>query len=227
MYGFEWNNNTNKWDTSYKIYNIVWYKWVSNKIEDICNNLLASADIIYYYYDVNPPLPPDKSKIQRVYDPIDDELIDDTEMYWDYDSNSWFVYEYKYLLTRNPSYGNMITEKLEQYYETGYSAYDPINKWIYKQPSLTSVYFSNTIKEPITIYPNPNNGNFVVALNNHYTDVQLEIYDVTGKTIIRQKIVPDNNLLKINVTNLPKGVYFVQVYSGNYKIDKPLKMLVQ
>jgi hypothetical protein len=67
--------------------------------------------------------------------------------------------------------------------------------------------------EVISLYPNPNNGNFTINFNGN-TDVQkVSILDVTGKQI---STIPVLNSRVIEVSeNLSPGVYFVQLQSAS------------
>ncbi|HXD94654.1 MAG TPA: T9SS type A sorting domain-containing protein, partial [Bacteroidia bacterium] len=79
--------------------------------------------------------------------------------------------------------------------------------------------FANNIN--ITLYPNPNNGNFVIETNQ--TDKQtLQILDVTGKLILQQTI---NGKTTIDASSLDNGIYFVQINTSQGLFTK--KIIVQ
>jgi len=66
----------------------------------------------------------------------------------------------------------------------------------------------------ITIYPNPNQGQMVVQINNISEDVSSSIivYDLAGKTIYRkQNLVPYTN---VDITNSPNGTYILKIKIG-------------
>ncbi len=60
-----------------------------------------------------------------------------------------------------------------------------------------------------SVYPNPTTSSFTINLNNHYTNVTVEITNVIGQVVytLNQKEVSQ---LTINL-NEPKGLYFVRV----------------
>lgn len=80
----------------------------------------------------------------------------------------------------------------------------------------------------ITLYPNPNQGNFVVELDdlekgNYY----YSIIDITGKTVINNEINVNSNhkLLNISSSKLDKGVYFL-CFKSHFGIYKNIKFVV-
>ena len=65
------------------------------------------------------------------------------------------------------------------------------------------------------LYPNPNNGQFQLDLVSDNADVT--IYEVTGKVVLR-KTISDNEM--IDLSNAGKGIYMVQITSGNTVTNK-------
>jgi len=59
-----------------------------------------------------------------------------------------------------------------------------------------------------SIYPNPNNGNFSISINEK--EFNVTVYDVTGKMIYQNK-----NEKQINLTDKPKGIYLLKIQSDN------------
>ncbi|MDP2686668.1 MAG: T9SS type A sorting domain-containing protein [Aequorivita sp.] len=75
----------------------------------------------------------------------------------------------------------------------------------------------------ISIYPNPNNGNFRVN-TSHSTIQTVAIYNVLGQRVY--EIFPKKNTQEINMGNLETGLYFIVVTLEN-NIKKTLKILVK
>ncbi|MBD3636858.1 MAG: T9SS type A sorting domain-containing protein [Crocinitomicaceae bacterium] len=77
----------------------------------------------------------------------------------------------------------------------------------------------------LDIYPNPSTGIFNLTLDNFKGDfVQLTIYSETGSIVHSEKI-SDNNVEgfyqhELNLSNLPKGIYMVQVVSDQQVATK-------
>ena len=69
---------------------------------------------------------------------------------------------------------------------------------------------------PIQIFPNPASDEVFIDLGQVYTDVQIEIFDLTGKKMIQMENRKTNRL-SININHLAAGTYFVKVNSGKKK----------
>lgn len=81
---------------------------------------------------------------------------------------------------------------------------------------LVSAEETNTGKiNRVNIYPNPSNGKFTVNIPQSLNLKQassLEIYDMVGRLIMSSII--QNQKIKIDLNNYPKGIYFVKIYNG-------------
>ena len=76
---------------------------------------------------------------------------------------------------------------------------------------------SNNVSQ-IYIYPNPNNGNFIIEPNS--TDKQtLQVFDVNGKLVLTQSI---NGTTNIDASNLAEGVYNLSLQNANGVVNKRL-----
>jgi hypothetical protein len=56
----------------------------------------------------------------------------------------------------------------------------------------------------VNIYPNPNNGQFII---NGIEDASVDVYSITGKIITKQ--LSTNGF--INIENISNGVYFIKI----------------
>jgi len=59
-----------------------------------------------------------------------------------------------------------------------------------------------------SIYPNPSSGNFSITINEK--EFNVIVYDVTGKVVYESQ-----NEKQINLTDKPKGIYFLKITSDN------------
>lgn len=76
---------------------------------------------------------------------------------------------------------------------------------------------------PISIFPNPTTG--IINLKTPtFEKTQIEIFDVLGKTIYQKEISTPET--EINLSSLPKGVYFLKAISGN-KRSTTQKIILQ
>lgn len=61
----------------------------------------------------------------------------------------------------------------------------------------------------ILVYPNPTDGNVFVDLGESYRDVDGEVFDITGKSILKIKIPTKSS--RINLSHLERGLYFLEL----------------
>ena len=68
------------------------------------------------------------------------------------------------------------------------------------------------------LYPNPTQGQLNIAINTNLkaTDVQVKIRDLAGKTYAFAAADYDNHNIKLDVSNLMDGVYFVEVSGSDW-----------
>jgi hypothetical protein len=77
--------------------------------------------------------------------------------------------------------------------------------------------FANS-NEQVNIYPNPNNGSFVIEASNS-TKQSMQVYDVNGKLVLNQTI---NGKTTIDANNLNEGVYNISLQSNEGVVNKRL-----
>ena len=63
----------------------------------------------------------------------------------------------------------------------------------------------------VTIYPNPNNGSFVIEPQNTLYNVHCTVYDVNGKAVLTQTITGKTS---IDASGLNEGVYNINLQSN-------------
>jgi len=76
--------------------------------------------------------------------------------------------------------------------------------------------------EKTKLYPNPNNGTFLLNLPSNFNQVSVKIFDASGKIISFSKNYVSGEVLNIN--NLAKGIYLIKI-ENNEKIET-LKFIV-
>jgi hypothetical protein len=82
-----------------------------------------------------------------------------------------------------------------------------------RQGKTTKVSASNSIS--INLYPNPNNGNFILSYQlKENKEAELMVEDVTGKLIYQTKLNTASTSMDINLKNIRNGIYFVKVING-------------
>jgi hypothetical protein len=65
----------------------------------------------------------------------------------------------------------------------------------------------------ITLFPNPNNGEFSLLVNEVNSNMLLEVYNSVGQIVLQESITQDKTA--INIANEANGIYFVKVLDGN------------
>lgn len=74
---------------------------------------------------------------------------------------------------------------------------------------------TNTL-EKVRIHPNPSNGVFYLNTTAIFSDnLQIQVVDITGKVTMKSLIEAQESY-KIDLSNYPKGMYFVQINTGTY-----------
>lgn len=77
----------------------------------------------------------------------------------------------------------------------------------------TSVELTEKNKD-IQIYPNPNIGIFNITFKTAVAQTEVEIYNALGEKIYAASNFKQQTSCEINISNYPKGIYFVKIYGG-------------
>lgn len=72
---------------------------------------------------------------------------------------------------------------------------------------------SESVVDPFIIYPNPNNGNFTIGLND-LQEGTIQIVDILGLTVY-QSDFKNQSEIKIDIQDTKKGIYAVKVNAKN------------
>jgi plastocyanin len=85
----------------------------------------------------------------------------------------------------------------------------------------------NSVKENISIFPNPSKGNFKIELNYSQSGgkYDLGIYNVRGAKVYSKTDLQQQNLTNIEIADLPKGIYILKLNGGKDTYSK--KIVVQ
>ncbi|MFT5217308.1 MAG: hypothetical protein ACI83H_002445 [Glaciecola sp.] len=107
---------------------------------------------------------------------------------------------------------------LKSHFKIGFRNTYNFNYYLYilDNDSPTSVREIKEEELPIKIYPNPAKNNVFVQIENHKNkEVEIIFFDAFGKTIFRAESQAKNIYKNINVSDLSKGVYFMQITHDN------------
>jgi hypothetical protein len=69
----------------------------------------------------------------------------------------------------------------------------------------------------VNVYPNPNNGSFIVEPQNTLYNVHCTVYDINGKVVLSQSI---SGKTSIDANALNEGVYNISISSNEVVINK-------
>ncbi len=67
----------------------------------------------------------------------------------------------------------------------------------------------------IKIYPNPSKGIFTIETLGIKDYINVSVFSIQGKEIIKENIYNDNKI-KLDLSNYPKGVYFIKLWNNDF-----------
>ncbi len=119
------------------------------------------------------------------------------------------------------------------YYSQGANNYGEIyigtfGKAIYKTAhfvGIPEIIGGKTAQNELFVYPNPaTNQASIEYTSNTMGEVQVEVYDVTGKMVMQQvyTINPSKNTLDLNIEDLNNGMYLIYLKDGVQKLHTKL-----
>jgi type IX secretion system substrate protein/NHL repeat-containing protein len=85
--------------------------------------------------------------------------------------------------------------------------------------SMAGIEQFTSSNEQVNIYPNPNNGSFVIEPKNTLYNIHYTMYDVNGKLVLSQTI---NGKTSIDASALNEGVYNISLQSNEGVVNKRL-----
>lgn len=89
--------------------------------------------------------------------------------------------------------------------------------------NTTSVQTISKEEDLISVFPNPNAGTFTVGFSNiEGENKSIMVYDNSGKCVYEQLHLTSNNLITIDLKNLPKGIYSVELIADKKKWIKKM-----
>jgi len=78
----------------------------------------------------------------------------------------------------------------------------------------------------VTVYPNPNNGEFTIESTVVSSQWSVEVYNILGEKVYSQ-LSTQNSQLTINISNQPNGVYLYRVLTENGNLLGEGKIIIQ
>ncbi|NNF02175.1 MAG: T9SS type A sorting domain-containing protein, partial [Bacteroidia bacterium] len=71
----------------------------------------------------------------------------------------------------------------------------------------------------VSVYPNPNDGQFAVAVSNASEDARIYVYDLVGKEVLSKDVNTNGNTI-FDLSGYEKGTYFIRLVSGETHITQ-------
>jgi photosystem II stability/assembly factor-like uncharacterized protein len=98
-----------------------------------------------------------------------------------------------------------------------YDAGTAINSILYFHDPTAGVTLNSVNGNDVNVYPNPSNGLVHFSVNGpNKSDISIKVFDMVGKVVFNENMnVNDLNSTSFDFTNYAKGMYMVQITSGN------------
>ncbi len=88
---------------------------------------------------------------------------------------------------------------------------------------VMGIGFAELSAERLKIYPNPSAGNFMVDMKFAAARlVNVGVIDIYGKQVYRTSLYVNQSILPVDISNHPKGLYFLEVEVGEHKVVKKI-----
>ena len=97
--------------------------------------------------------------------------------------------------------------------------FDLNDKWISLKKVNYPAGVSDMQEHEVTLYPNPNHGQFTIALPKNISEAQIEVVSSVGSTVYTNTV---KNNTPITIDNISKGIYFVKVNLGSKNVVKKI-----
>ena len=81
----------------------------------------------------------------------------------------------------------------------------------YNGPSKINVTDVSEKNADYTVFPNPCKGKFSIKSNSFQNNVKIQIFNFSGQKV--KELISENNHLEIDISDLPKGLYFINLNS--------------
>ncbi len=91
-------------------------------------------------------------------------------------------------------------------------------------PCRESLDHNSPDSPDFTIYPNPNNGRFTISLWPQLPQCEIKIFNSIGQSIWSEQVISSESEFTktISLENIPSGIYFIKMQSGNFITEKKL-----
>ncbi len=77
----------------------------------------------------------------------------------------------------------------------------------------------------VDLYPNPNNGQFIIEGIEMNKNLQIRVFDIIGKTIEYSVSNLSHQKAQFNLGDVPEGIYFVEIAIGDKRISRKISVI--
>ncbi|HQX31010.1 MAG: T9SS type A sorting domain-containing protein [Flavobacteriales bacterium] len=74
----------------------------------------------------------------------------------------------------------------------------------------------------VSIYPNPNNGQFTITMEGFPTTCHIKILDALGKEVLQQYMIGGSSTMQMDLGDLASGVYYVRIETEREVMSLPV-----
>lgn len=205
---FTKDNAENESSISYFPFNVDWT--APENIEELNANvqIISEEEFIFNIIGSFSPSIDSNSDIKKYWISIGtDSLINDIIDWTDNGLDTNFIFQH--LQDTNTYYVNVKAEN-------GAGLFSEIKYIKLLNPFETSIN-NITLKNELSIFPNPNNGNFVLNFGEINGKYLLSIFDTKGNKIIEKNIDIQKNIKQEFNFNLAKGIYYLKIDGNSLK----------
>ncbi len=91
------------------------------------------------------------------------------------------------------------------------------------QDGILAVDDLKQLKQSVILYPNPSTGKYVVTWKNSYENIEIEVFDISGKMILKKTNIPvENNIYNLDMSKYTQGFYYAKIKLDNKTISKKI-----
>ncbi len=91
----------------------------------------------------------------------------------------------------------------------------------------TASIFSEKANFKLNIYPNPTTNHLNVVLPETNSANNIIIYDAIGKAVLFEKRTSETNLIQVDVTHLPEGIYILQLINEKNEFENVRQQFIK
>ena len=217
----KWNNQTNEWESERKILHTY------DDFQNITYSLIQEWDgsswntlqQIFYTYDEN-----GNCIYELTEDWFENEWLNCEQVFYTYDENNkltellwqnWKTDEWVDYYIEEHDYDE--NENLIRDYVEAWEIFHGIEQIEYFWSEFPPTNIAETINSQINIYPNPAIETITISRDVLLENTNINIYSVTGKLVNTSTL---NNSGQIDISYLPKGVYFLNINTEKENFTK-------